>query len=116
MIQRVRGAILAAIVLFSATLTARRGRTVLRLDFRFAVAAQAPAQYAYVGDLRPGCIDLGSDPNCCTLYVHTISWLPQTLDVRGWTPFPSRVSTLTYTRLSIPSMPTTSMSRSGTRS
>jgi hypothetical protein len=30
----------------------------------------------------------GSDPNGYTLYHHTISWLPQTLEVRVWAPFP----------------------------
>jgi hypothetical protein len=29
-----------------------------------------------------------SDPDHCTLYQHTISWLPQTLNVRVWSPFP----------------------------
>src|SRR5690348_14279068 len=29
-----------------------------------------------------------SNPGGCTLYVHTISWLPQTLEVRVWNPFP----------------------------
>jgi hypothetical protein len=27
-------------------------------------------------------------PGRCTLYQHTISWLPETLDVRVWSPFP----------------------------
>lgn len=30
----------------------------------------------------------GEDPNNWTLCQHTISWLPQTLDVRVWNPFP----------------------------
>jgi hypothetical protein len=30
----------------------------------------------------------GNDPNAWTLYVHTISWLPRSLNVRVWTPFP----------------------------
>jgi hypothetical protein len=29
-----------------------------------------------------------SNPDGCTLYQHTISWLPQTLEVRVWSPFP----------------------------
>jgi hypothetical protein len=29
-----------------------------------------------------------SDPNGCQVYQHTISWLPATLDVRVWSPFP----------------------------
>src|SRR5262249_55553262 len=28
------------------------------------------------------------DPNSWVLYQHTISWLPQTLEVRVWSPFP----------------------------
>lgn len=30
----------------------------------------------------------GQDPSGATLYHHTISWLPQTLEVRVWAPFP----------------------------
>jgi hypothetical protein len=30
----------------------------------------------------------GKDPDHCTLYQHTISWLPRTLNVRVWSPFP----------------------------
>ena len=31
-----------------------------------------------------------ANPDCCTVYQHTISWLPETLDVRVWSPFPER--------------------------
>lgn len=87
MIRRVRVAILAAIVLFSATLTAGAAEQYYVLIF----GSQSHPKllrntHTWATFVRA--VDVGSDPNCCTLYVHTISWLPQTLDVRVWTPFP----------------------------
>ena len=65
----------------------RRGRTLLRPDLRLAVASEAVARHPYLGDLRPRRRG-GPDPNGHDLYVHTIGWLPQALEVRAWSPLP----------------------------
>jgi hypothetical protein len=87
MIRRVRAAILTAIVLSSATSTVNAAERYYLLIF----GSQSHPKllrntHTWASFVRA--VGESPDPNHCALYVHTISWLPQTLDVRVWSPFP----------------------------
>ena len=87
MIRRVRAAILTAIVLSSATSTVAAAERYYVLIFG-SQSHPKLLRYTHTWATFVRAVGEGPDPNDCVLYPHTISWLPQTLEVRVWNPFP----------------------------
>lgn len=85
--RRVRAAILTAIVLSSATSTVAAAERYYVLIFG-SQSHPKLLRYTHTWATFVRAVGEGADPNDCVLYQHTISWLPQTLVVRVWSPFP----------------------------
>jgi hypothetical protein len=87
MIRRVRAAILAAIVLSSATSTVAAAERYYVLIFG---SQSQPKQlrHTHTWATFVRAVGEGTDPDEFALYTHSISWLPRTLEVRVWSPFP----------------------------
>ena len=64
-------------------------RPVLRDDLRVSIASEAAPVHAHLGDIHSRGRRWGrSEPYA--VYQHTISWLPDSLDVRTWSLLPER--------------------------
>ena len=87
MIRRVRAAILAAIVLSSATVEVAAAERYYVLIFG-SQSQPKRLRYTHTWATFVRAVGEGPDPSGHALYIHTISWLPQTLEVRVWSPFP----------------------------
>ena len=66
----------------------KRRRILLRHDLRVAVEARSCCQYTHTWATFIRAVGEGPDANNYALYQHTISWLPQSLDVRTWSLLP----------------------------
>jgi hypothetical protein len=87
MIRRVRAAILAAIVLSSATVEVAAAERYYVLIFG-SQSQPKRLRHTHTWATFVRVVGEGPDPSSHDLYVHTISWLPQTLEVRVWSPLP----------------------------
>ena len=58
-------------------------------DLRLAIQPEATPLYPHLGHVHQG-RRRGDDPNGYQVYTHTISWLPEPLDVRTWTLCPEQ--------------------------
>jgi hypothetical protein len=87
MIRRVRAAILAAIVLSSATVEVAAAERYYVLIFG-SQSHPKRLRHTHTWATFVRVVGEGPDPSSHDLYVHTISWLPQTLEVRVWSPLP----------------------------
>lgn len=87
MSRRVRASILTAIVLYSATIDVAAAER----DYVLIFGSQSqPKQLrnTHTWATFVHAIGEGTDPSNWVLYQHTISWLPQTLEIRVWNPIP----------------------------
>jgi hypothetical protein len=87
MYRRVRAAILAAIVLSSATVEVAAAERYYVLIFG-SQSHPKRLRHTHTWATFVRAVGEGPDLNGHVLYVHTISWLPQTLEVRVWSPLP----------------------------
>src|SRR3954447_5202528 len=85
--QRVRGAILAGIVLSSATSTGAAADSYYVLIFG-SQSQPKRLRYTHTWATFVRAVGEGPDPSGWAVEQHTISWLPRTLDVRVWNPSP----------------------------
>jgi hypothetical protein len=77
----------AAIILGLSASTARAGERYYVLIFG-SQSHPKLLKYTHTWATFVRAVDDPSNPEGCALYQHTISWLPQTLEVRVWSPFP----------------------------
>lgn len=87
MIRRVRAAILTAIVLSSAPAPVAAAGRYYVLIFG-SQSHPKLLRYTHTWATFVRAVGEGPDPDDYVLYQHTISWLPRTLEVRVWSPFP----------------------------
>jgi hypothetical protein len=85
--RRVRVGMLAVIVVFAATGDAAAAERYYVLVFG-SQSHPKLLRYTHTWATFIRAVGEGSDPNGWVLYQHTISWLPQTLEIRVWNPFP----------------------------
>jgi hypothetical protein len=86
-IRRAWAGVVAAIVLSAATSTAGAAERYYVLIFG---SQSHPKQlrYTHTWATFVRAVGEGDDPNGWAVYQHTISWLPRTLEVHVWNPFP----------------------------
>src|SRR5262245_58010251 len=108
-IRRAWTGVVAAIVLSAATSTAGAAERYYVLVFG---SQSHPKQlrYTHTWATFVRAVGEGDDPNGWAVYQHTISWLPRTLEVRVWDPFPEPGINLDLSSPSAPSWPMTSTS------
>jgi hypothetical protein len=87
MFRWVRAAILAAIVLSSASIEVAAAERYYVLIFG-SQSHPKRLRHTHTWATFVRVVGEGHDPSSHDLYVHTISWLPQTLEVRVWSPLP----------------------------
>jgi hypothetical protein len=85
--RRVRVGMLAVIVMFAATGDAAAAERYYVLVFG-AQSHPKLLRYTHTWATFIRAVGEGPDPNGWVVYQHTISWLPRTLEVRVWNPFP----------------------------